>query len=62
MKFQIFKKRFEGSKFIGLKTILYQWKFFKTLMSKMGSYDPFEYLQHKLWLKKSWESKCQFDF
>jgi hypothetical protein len=21
-------------------------------MSKMGSYDPFEYLQHKLWLKE----------
>jgi hypothetical protein len=30
-------------------------------MSKMGSHDPFKYLQHKLWLKTSWGSKCEFD-
>jgi hypothetical protein len=30
-------------------------------MSKMGSYDPFEYLKHKLWLKKGRRSNCQFD-
>ncbi len=31
-------------------------------MSKMGSHYPFEFLQHKLWLTKGQESKCQFDF
>jgi len=30
-------------------------------MSKMGLHDPFEYLQHKLWLKQSQKSKCQLD-
>ncbi len=30
-------------------------------MSKMVSQVPFDYLKHKLWQKKGWESKCQFD-
>jgi hypothetical protein len=29
MDSQFFKERFEGSKFIGLKTFLYHWKAFK---------------------------------
>ncbi len=28
----------------------------------MGSYDPFEYLQHKLWPKERSGVECQFDF
>jgi hypothetical protein len=47
--------------FIPLKNLLYYWKSLETLMSKMGSHDPFEYLKHKLWPKKGWESNCQFD-
>jgi hypothetical protein len=57
MDFQIFKKQFEGSKLIGLKNYLYHWKVFKTCMSKMGLHDPFEYLQHKLWLKEGPKDK-----
>jgi hypothetical protein len=34
------------------KISIYHWKSFKMQMSKMGSHDPFEYLQHKLWLKE----------
>jgi hypothetical protein len=30
-------------------------------MFKMGLHDPFEYLKHKLWQKKGWESNYQFD-
>jgi hypothetical protein len=52
MESRIFRKWFEGSKLIGLKNSLYHWKILKTKMSKMGSHDPFEYLQHKLWPKK----------
>ncbi len=52
MDFQIFKEQFEGPKLIGLKSFLYYWKDLGTYMSKMGLYDPFEYLQHKLWPKQ----------
>jgi hypothetical protein len=52
MDSQIFKEQFEGSKLIGLKSSLYHWKHLKTSMSKIGLHDPFEYLQHKLWLKE----------
>jgi len=48
MDFQIFIKIFQGSKFIGLKKKLYHSKYFEIQMSKMSSYDPFEYLEHKL--------------
>jgi hypothetical protein len=41
---QIFKKRFEESKFIGLEISLSYWKFLKMQMSKMGLHYPFEYL------------------
>jgi hypothetical protein len=30
-------------------------------MSKVGSYDPFKHLIHKLWQKKGRESNCQID-
>ncbi len=30
-------------------------------MFKMSLHDSFEYLKHKLWLKKCQKSKCQFD-
>ncbi len=30
MDFQIFRKIFQGSKFIGLKSSLYHWKYFET--------------------------------
>jgi len=33
----------------------------KLKMSLMGSYDPFQYLKHKLWPKEGRELKCQFD-
>jgi hypothetical protein len=70
MDSQIFKEWLKGSKIIGLKSLLYDWKTFKTKMSKVVSHYPFEYLQHKLWPKegsrikmsislpttKSWES------
>jgi hypothetical protein len=38
-------------KFIGLKISLYQ-KALEIYMFKMGLYDPFEYLKHKLWPKE----------
>ncbi len=41
MDSQIFKERFERSKFIGLKSYLYHQKDLETQMLKMGSYDPF---------------------
>jgi hypothetical protein len=52
LDFQIFREGFEGLKFIGLKHFLYHWKVLKTEISEMGSHDPFEYLQHKLWSKE----------
>ncbi len=52
MDSQIFKEPFEGTKLIGLKDLLYHWKFLKTYMSKMSSHDSFEYLKHKLWSKE----------
>ncbi len=42
---------------IGLKFFLYHWKSLEIYMSKMGLYGPFEYLQHKLWLKEGPEVK-----
>jgi len=70
MDSQIFKKQFQGSKLNGLRIYLNHWKDLRTLMSKMGSHDPFRHLKHKLWPKerlgvklpiwlptiKSWES------
>jgi hypothetical protein len=52
MDSQIFRGWLQGSKFIGLKSSLYHWKALGTLMFKMGSYDPFGYLKHKLWPKE----------
>ncbi len=48
MDSRIFKGRLQGLNLIGLKGYLYHWKHLGTLMSKMGSHDPFEYLKHKL--------------
>jgi hypothetical protein len=53
MDFQTFRRKLQWSKFIGLKSSLYHWKFLEVYMSKMGLHDPFGYLEHKL---------CQFDF
>jgi hypothetical protein len=47
-----FRKQFQGSNSIGLKSSLYQWKALGTWMSKMGSHDPFGHLKHKLWPKE----------
>jgi hypothetical protein len=44
MESEIFRKRLERSKFIGLKTSLYHWKNLKKYMSKMSLPDPSEYL------------------
>jgi len=52
MDSQIFRKRFQGPKLIGLKSYLYHWKDIETQMSKMGSHDPFGHLKHKLWPKE----------
>ncbi len=49
---QIFIEQFQGSKPITLKSSLYHQKAIETWMSKMGSYDPFGYLKHKLWPKE----------
>jgi hypothetical protein len=49
---QIFRKRLQGSKLIGLKHFLYHWKALGTQVSKMGSHDPFGCLKHKLWSKE----------
>jgi len=45
----IFKEQLQGSKFNGVKSSLYHWKFFRTWMSKMGSHGPFGHLKYKLW-------------
>jgi hypothetical protein len=58
---QVFRRRLQGWKFIELKSSSYHWKSRETQMSKMGSYDQFGYLKHKLWPKKGPESNCQFD-
>jgi len=52
MDFQIFKEQLQGSKPIGLRSSLYNWKALGISMSKMGSHDPFGHLKHKLWPKK----------
>jgi hypothetical protein len=52
MDSRIFKGRLQGIKPIGLKNSLYHWKAIETYMSKMGSYDPFGHLKHKLWPKE----------
>jgi hypothetical protein len=50
--FRIFREKFQGSKLNGLKNYLYYWKALRTQMFKMGLYDPFGHLQHKLWPKE----------
>jgi len=57
MDFWIFRERFQGSKFIRLKSSLYHWKALKTYMFKMILHDLFGYLKHKLWPKKRLEIK-----
>jgi hypothetical protein len=52
MDSQIFRRRFQGSKLIGLKSALYDWKDLGMSMSKMSSHDPFRYFKHKLWPKE----------
>jgi hypothetical protein len=52
MDFQIFRRPFQGSKFIEFKFFVYHWKALESYMFKMGSHDPFEYLKHKLWPKE----------
>jgi hypothetical protein len=52
IKSSIFKERLLGSKLIALKSSLYHWKALEPLMSKMGSFDPFEHVEHKLWSKE----------
>jgi len=52
MDSQIFKDQLQGSKFIGLKSYLYHWKYTKKKMFKMASHDPFGHLKHKLWPKE----------
>ncbi len=44
--------RFQRPKLIGLKSYLHHWKNLRTQMSKMGSHDPFGYLNHKFWPKE----------
>jgi len=52
MDFQIFKEKFQGSKFIRLKSSLYNWKAHEIQISKMGLHDPFGHLKHRLWPKE----------
>jgi len=44
----IFKGRLQGPKLNDLKNSLYQWKFLRTWISKMGSHRSFGHLKHKL--------------
>jgi hypothetical protein len=60
MDSQIFRRQFQELKLIRLKSSLYRWKAFETLMSKMGSYDLFGYLKHKLWPKEGPGVKLPF--
>ncbi len=57
MDSQIFRGQLQGSKFNGLKNLLYHWKAFGTQMFKIGLHDPFEYLKHNLWPKERSEVK-----
>ncbi len=52
MDFQIFKKQLQGSKLIRLKRFIPLEKTLGKQMFKMGLYDPFGYLKHKLWPKE----------
>jgi hypothetical protein len=52
MDSRIFREWLQGSKLVALKSSLYHWKAIETYMSKMGSYDPFGHLEHKLWSKE----------
>jgi hypothetical protein len=51
MDFWIFRRQLQGSRLIGLKSSLYNLKYFGMCMSKMGLHVPFNYLKHKLWPK-----------
>jgi hypothetical protein len=48
----MFRKQLQGSKPIGLRSFLYNWKAFGNKMFKMGLHDPFGYFKHKLWPKE----------
>jgi hypothetical protein len=48
----IFIRKLKGSKLILLRSSLYHWKALGMYISKMGSYDLFGYLNHKLWPKE----------
>jgi hypothetical protein len=52
MDSRIFRRRLQGSKLIGLKSSLFNWKALGTWMFEMGLHDPFGYLKHKLWPKE----------
>jgi hypothetical protein len=52
MDFRIFKKQFQGSKHIGLRSFTYHWKDLGTKMSKVSLHDRFGHLKHKLWPKE----------
>jgi len=40
---------------------LHHWKDLEMQMFKMGSHDPFGYLKHKLWTKRTVGNHYQFD-
>jgi hypothetical protein len=48
---RMFRKLFQGSKPNELRSYLYHWKAIEMSMFKMGFYDPFGHLKHKLWPK-----------
>ncbi len=47
-----FRVWLQGSKHLALGRSLYHWKVIKVYMSKIGSHEPFKYLQYKLWQKE----------
>jgi hypothetical protein len=49
---QNFRVQSQGSKHLTLRRSSYDWKAIKIYMSKMGSYEPFGHLQHKLCQKE----------
>jgi hypothetical protein len=56
MDSQIFREQLQGSKTIRLKCSLYHWKVLEMYMFKMGSHDPFRYLNTSYGQKKGRES------
>jgi hypothetical protein len=52
MDSRFFKEWLQGSKPMGLRSLLFNWKNIVIYMFKMGLHDPFGHLKQKLWSKE----------